>query len=79
MRQAHKSSQTVLSYSLPSDLLEEITEAASQDNTDIQTIMTKAARLYLDNRKNCSHRQKMLDALEESMNEHDALYKALAK
>lgn len=79
MSQTHESTQTDFSCLLPSDLLEEITEAASQDGTDVQTFMTKAARLYLASRKNGNPRNKVLEALAESMNEHDELYRALAK
>ena len=61
------------------DLYEGLKAVAQQDGLQIQAVLEDAVRAYIENRKGPTARRHVLDALEVSMIEHDALYKELAK
>ena len=61
------------------DLYEDLKSVAQEDGRQIQAVLEDAVRVYIENRKRPMARRHVLDALEVSMIEHDALYKELAK
>ena len=61
------------------DLYEGLKSVAQEDGRQIQAVLEDAVRAYIENRKRPMARHHVLDALEVSMIEHDALYKELAK
>jgi hypothetical protein len=64
---------------LAPDLLASLRDMARTEGRQLQSILDEALREYLANRqKNCP-RSHVLGALQVSMAEHDALYKALSK
>ena len=61
------------------DVLAMLRATAKQDGRQIQAVLDEALREYFDNRKRSAPRRHILTALQVSMDEHDELYKALAK
>ena len=61
------------------DLYEDLKSVAQEDGRQIQAVLEDAVRSYIGNRKRPMARRHVLDALEVSMIEHDALYQKLAK
>ena len=61
------------------DLYEGLKNVAQQDGRQIQAVLEDAVRAYIENRRGPAARRHVLDALEVSMIEHDALYRELAK
>ncbi|MBR5997695.1 MAG: hypothetical protein IK027_01130 [Deltaproteobacteria bacterium] len=64
---------------LSEDVLAMLRTTAKQDGRQIQAILDDALREYFDNRKGAVPRRHVLQALQDSMAEHEELYKALAK
>ena len=52
---------------------------AKQDGRQIQAILDDALREYFESRKGAAPRRNVLQALKDSMAEHEELYKALAQ
>ena len=64
---------------LSEDVLAMLRATAKQDGRQIQAILDDALREYFENRKGAAPRRHVLQALQDSMAEHEELYKALAQ
>ena len=64
---------------LSEDVLAMLRATAKQDGRQIQAILDEALREYFDSRKGAAPRAHVLQALQDSMAEHEELYKALAQ
>lgn len=78
-QQSEKSERVKFASQLPPDLLKSMKAAAKEDGKHLQCLLEDAVRQYLEQRERPRPRRHVLDALEVSMAEHDALYQALAK
>ena len=64
---------------LPQELLNALKGIARSEGKQLQGVFEEAVRLYLQQRVQPRPRAHVLDALEHSMVEHDALYRKLAQ
>ena len=64
---------------LSEDVLAMLRATAKRDGRQIQAILDEALREYFDSRKGAAPREHVLLALQDSMAEHEELYKALAQ
>ena len=64
---------------LSEDVLIMLRATAKQDGRQIQAILDDALREYFESRKGAAPRRNVLQALKDSMAEHEELYKALAQ
>jgi len=64
---------------LAPDVLENLRRMSDEEGRHIQAILDEALRDYIENKRAGKPRRHVLDALRASMEEHDALYEALAK
>lgn len=60
-------------------VLAELRALAEADGRQLQALIDEALRDYLEKRKSGRARPKVMDALRDSLREHDALYRELAK
>lgn len=61
------------------DLYECLKTIARQEGRPIGAVLEDAARAFIENRKVMVAQRNVLEALDNSMLEHDTLYKKLAK
>ncbi|WP_240824128.1 hypothetical protein [Desulfovibrio sp. UIB00] len=61
------------------DLYECLKTIARQEGRPIGAVLEDAARAFIENRKEIVAQRNVLEALDNSMLEHDTLYKKLAK
>ena len=61
------------------DLYECLKTIARQEGRPISAVLEDAARAFIENRKENVAQKRVLEALDNSMLEHDTLYKKLAK
>ncbi len=64
---------------LPPVLLASLKDIAREEGKQLQSVLEEAVKLYLEQRSQARPRVHVLDALQVSMAEHDALYRDLAK
>ena len=64
---------------LPPVLLASLKDIAREEGKQLQSVLEEAVKLYLEQRSQVRPRVHVLDALQVSMAEHDALYRDLAK
>ena len=64
---------------LPPVLLASLKDVAREEGKQLQSVLEEAVKLYLEQRSQARPRVHVLDTLEVSMAEHDALYRELAK
>ena len=64
---------------LAPDVLANLKSIARDEGRQLQAILDEALREYLANRQKQHPRRHVLDALQVSMAEHDALYEVLSK
>jgi hypothetical protein len=60
-------------------VLAELRALAEADGRQLQALIDEALRDYLEKRKSGRARPKVMEALRDSMREHDVLYRELAK
>ena len=64
---------------MDADLYECLKTIARQEGRPIRAVLEDAARAFIENRKEIVVQRNVLEALDNSMLEHDTLYKKLAK
>ena len=64
---------------MDTDLYECLKTIARQEGRPIGAVLEDAARAFIENRKEMVAHRNVLEALDNSMLEHDTLYKKLAK
>ena len=64
---------------MDADLYECLKTIARQEGRPISAVLEDAARAFIENRKEIVVQRNVLEALDNSMLEHDTLYKKLAK
>ena len=64
---------------MDADLYECLKTIARQEGRPIGAVLEDAARAFIENRKEIVVQRNVLEALDNSMLEHDTLYKKLAK
>jgi hypothetical protein len=64
---------------MDTDLYECLKTIARQEGRPMKAVLEEAARAFIESRKGNIAQKSVLDALDKSMLEHDALYKKLAK
>ena len=64
---------------MDADLYECLKTIARQEGRPIGAVLEDAARAFIENRKEIVAQRNVLEALDNSMLEHDTLYKKLAK
>ena len=64
---------------MDADLYECLKTIARQEGRPIRAVLEEAARAFIENRKEIVVQRNVLEALDNSMLEHDTLYKKLAK
>ena len=64
---------------MDADLYECLKTIARQEGRPIRAVLEDAARAFIENRKKMVAQRNVLEALDNSMLEHDTLYKKLAK
>ncbi len=80
MEQTTVSSRKVkFSTQLSQDVLVTLKEMGTREGRQLQAILDEALREYIENRQNDKPKKYVLSALQSSIAEHDALYKALSK
>jgi hypothetical protein len=60
-------------------VLEGLQEIAAREGRQFQAVLGDAMREYLANKRQPSPRRNVLEAFQESIKEHDELYRLLAK
>ena len=71
--------QTRFTSQMDTDLYECLKTIARQEGRPIGAVLEDAARAFIENRKEMVAHRNVLEALDNSMLEHDTLYKKLAK
>ena len=71
--------QTRFASQMDRDLYERLKTIARQEGRPIGAVLEEAARAFIENRKKMFAQRNVLEALDNSMLEHDTLYKKLAK
>jgi hypothetical protein len=71
--------QTRFTSQMDTDLYECLKTIARQEGRPIGAVLEDAARAFIENRKEMVAQRNVLEALDNSMLEHDTLYKKLAK
>lgn len=61
------------------EVLDEMQQLAAREGRQFQAVLGDAMRAYLADKRAQSPRRKVLEAFHESLKEHDALYRSLAK
>ena len=61
------------------EVLAELRAIADREGRQLQAILDEALRDYLEKKRSGRARPKVLEALHDSMAEHDAVYRELAK
>lgn len=61
------------------DVLAQLRELADKEGRQLQALLDEALRDYLEKKRTGRARPAVLAALRDSMSEHDALYRDLAK
>lgn len=78
-QQAVSNKKVKFATQLAPELLDILRGMATREGRHLQTILDEAVREYIENRKADKPRRHVLTALQDSMLEHDNLYKVLAK
>jgi len=60
-------------------VLEELQEVAAREGRQFQAVLGDAMREYLIHKRRQAPRRNVLEAFQESLKEHDELYRSLAK
>lgn len=71
--------QTRFTSQMDTDLYECLKTIARQEGRPIGAVLEDAAHAFIENRKEMVAQRNVLEALDNSMLEHDTLYKKLAK
>ncbi|MCH5144480.1 hypothetical protein JMF94_05215 [Desulfovibrio sp. UIB00] len=71
--------RTRFASQMNTDLYECLKTIARQEGRPIGAVLEDAARAFIENRKEIVAQRNVLEALDNSMLEHDTLYKKLAK
>lgn len=71
--------RTKFASQMNTDLYECLKTIARQEGRPIGAVLEDAARAFIENRKEMVAQRNVLEALDNSMLEHDTLYKKLAK
>ncbi|MPL71076.1 hypothetical protein SDC9_42530 [bioreactor metagenome] len=71
--------RTRFASQMDADLYECLKTIARQEGRPIGAVLEDAARAFIENRKEIVAQRNVLEALDNSMLEHDTLYKKLAK
>lgn len=61
------------------EVLDALQEVAAREGRQFQAVLGDAMREYLAQKRHQSARRNVLEAFQESLKEHDALYRSLAK
>ena len=78
-QQTGRAARVKFASQLPQELLASLKGIARDEGRQLQSVFEEAVRLYLQQREQSRPRAHVLDALERSMVEHDALYRKLAQ
>ena len=61
------------------ELLVQLRAIAAQEGRQLQSLVEEALRHYVEYKRSGKPRRHVMDALHQSMSEHDPLYRELAK
>ena len=61
------------------EVLDELQEIAAREGRQLQAVLGDAMREYLAHKRQKAPRRNVLEALQESLEERDELYRSLAK
>lgn len=61
------------------DVLETLRQMSAKEGRHLQTLLDEALREYIETRQGGRPRRHVMNALHDSMTEHDSLYEALSK